>query len=169
MTMDRGILDKIDCFLLSSNTNSCDRRCGVRQQSNSHPTSLPLTLINQEYKIMKNSRPFPLEMIEIPLNYECNWFSELILFGECAVQSNFITRLNDIKKEYALLLCFCPDSVNEPKIVKKIADLIEQLCIHKIRLLIAKNSCCKIGNSLIEKTKAILGNYELEFKMEILN
>jgi hypothetical protein len=65
----------------------------------------------------------------------------------------------------ALVLCFCPESVAQGKIVRKLADLIENLCVNRITLILKNQTCCSFGKVLLEKTAAILGSYELKTTM----
>ena len=162
-------VDKLECFLSSRTAMKCDHRCGVRNPSTQISQSISISTVKQINKSEGIKRPFPIEMLEIPLDPECNTYTELILVGECAVHPQLFERLGETELKSSLVLCFCPNSVNHPKIVKKIADLIEQLCVHHIQLILAKESCCQIGTELIEKTKAILGDYELQFEINILN
>ncbi len=167
--MEPGKIDAIQCFLKSNEQSKCDRSCRALNILSDSVSVIPFSLILDTYQKMTLKPPIPLELLEIPINKECNVYEELILMGECAVQRKSIEKVQRENPRSALILCFCPDSVTEPKIVKKLADLIEQLCITRVKLILAHESCCQIGNTLIEKTMAILGSDSAEFSTQTMD
>jgi hypothetical protein len=166
--MESGKIELIKCFLSSNEKTKCDRTCKIINNQSVSIQQLPFSQISTFLRKEPQKYPIPLEFLEIPIEKTCDRISNLILIGECAVQRESIQNLSVLKGDSSLLLCFCPDSVNEPKIIKKLADLIDQLCITQVRLILAHESCCQYGNTLIEKTRAILGNASVKFSTELV-